>query len=122
MHIKLTRVLRLLLFLIVIVALTSKVYAEEINPVAIVGNGPTYTGVSTLYTLGNTILGIMQFVSAGVAVIATLVLAIKYMYSSPDEKAGIKKQLIPFIIGGVLVFGAVTLIRWAEIYVNEILP
>lgn len=122
MHIKSTRVLRLLLFMIVIVALTSKVYAEEINPVAIVGNGPTYSGVSTLYSLGNTILGIMQFVSAGVAVIATLVLAIKYMYSSPDEKAGIKKQLIPFIIGGVLVFGAVTLIRWVEVYVNEILP
>ena len=122
MHIKLNKILKILIFLLFAIFLTSKVYASEIDPVEIVGNGPTYSGVSTLYSLGNTILGIMQFISAGVAVIATLVLAIKYMYSSPEEKAGIKKQLIPFIIGGVLVFGAVTFIRLADTYVKEIIP
>lgn len=74
-----------------------------------------------MYDTGNIILGIFQYIGAGVAVIATLVLAIRYMYSSPNEKADIKSKLIPFIIGGVLVFGAVSLVKIAETFSGEIL-
>ena len=66
-------------------------------------------------------MGIFQYIGAGVAVIATLVLAIRYMYSSPNEKADIKSKLMPFIIGGVLVFGAVSLVKIAETFSGEIL-
>ena len=74
-----------------------------------------------MYDTGNIILGIFQYIGAGVAVIATLVLAIRYMYSSPNEKADIKSKLIPFIIGGVLVVGAVSLVKIAETFSGEIL-
>ena len=83
--------------------------------------GASADGTNTLYELGNTILGIFQVVGIGVAMIATLVLGIKYMYISPDEKAEIKKKAIPFIIGGVLVFGATTLIKLAETFANELI-
>ena len=115
-HIK----LKILIIALYIVSLITNVYAMD--PTSIVGNGPNYSGVSSLYSLGNTILGIIQYIGAGVAVIATLVLAMKYMYSSPDEKAEVKKKLIPFIIGGVLVFGAVTLVKLVEMYVKDISP
>ena len=74
-----------------------------------------------MYDTGNIILGIFQYIGAGVAVIATLVLAIRYMYSSPNEKADIKSKLIPCIIGGVLVFGAVSFVKIAETFSGEIL-
>lgn len=91
------------------------------DPTTIVEDKPGLKGVDSLYDTGNIILGIFQAIGAGVAVIAALILAIKYMYSSPNEKADIKSKLIPFIIGGVLVFGAVSLVRIAETFSGEIL-
>lgn len=90
------------------------------NPTTII-SGPDMVGVGTLYTLGNVILGIIQYVAIGVASIAALVLGMRYMYSSPEDKAEIKKKLVPFIIGGVLVFGAVQLVKIVEIFVGEII-
>ena len=55
------------------------------------------------------------------ASIAAIILGIKYMYSSPEDKAEIKKKLVPFIIGGVLVFGAVQLVKIVETFVGEII-
>ena len=43
------------------------------------------------------------------------------MYSSPDAQAEIKKKLMPFIIGGVLVFGATSLVKIVETFVGEII-
>lgn len=90
------------------------------DPTSIV-TGPDMTGVGTLFDLGNVILGIIQYVSIGVASIAAIILGIKYMYSSPEDKAEIKKKLVPFIIGGILVFGAVQLVKLVETFVGEII-
>lgn len=96
-------------------------YVMGLDPLSI-AETPDATGVSILVILGNNILGIIQTIGLGVATVATLVLAIRYMYSSPDDKAEIKKKLIPFIIGGVLVFGAVQLVKLVELFVGDISP
>ena len=119
MHKKIIKIANILIIIMFLASIFKNTYA--VDPTSIVGNGPTYQGTGILTNLGNTILGIIQAIGAGVAVIATLVLAIRYMYSAPDEKAEIKKKLIPFIIGGVLVFGATTLAKLVEMYVNDIL-
>ena len=77
-------------------------------------DGPTTDGTNELFKIGNAILGIIQVIAIGLSVIAAIILGIKYMYSAPEEKAEIKKKLIPFIIGGALVFGAVSLVRIIE--------
>lgn len=41
--------------------------------------------------------------------ISTVVLGIKYMLVSPDEKSKIKQATTPYIIGVVIIFGAVTI-------------
>lgn len=95
--------------------------AFALDPISIAEQPDATTGVGELNKLGNAILGVIQYVGLGVAVIAALVLAMRYMYSSPDEKADIKKKLIPFVIGGFLVFGAVQLLKIVEIFVGEII-
>mgnify|MGYP004480635467 FL=1 len=45
----------------------------------------------------------------------------KNMYRSPDDKAEIKRKLMPFIIGGIMVFGAISLVKIVEGFVGEIL-
>lgn len=120
---KKVKILSILTIFICIISVATVVFGEELDPVSIVENktfGGAGNGVDTLYKLGNTILGIIQYVAAGVAVIATLILAIKYMYSAPGEKAEVKSKLIPYVIGGVLIFGAVSLVRVVEIFVGDI--
>lgn len=122
MHRKTIKLVSSLIIITYILSCVSIVFGQEIDPLSVVGTGPNPSsgGVTTLYTLGNTILGILQYIGVAVAIIATLILAMKYMYSSPDEKAEVKKKLIPYIIGGVLVCGAVQLVKLLEIFTKEI--
>lgn len=125
MHKKIIKIISFLIIITYILGCESIVFGQEIDPLAVVGSGPDPTaggaGVTTLYALGNAILGILQYIGAAVAIIATFILGMKYMYSSPDEKAEIKKKLIPYIIGGILVFGAVQLVKLVEIFAKDIL-
>lgn len=69
---------------------------------------PTATNVdaSNLNTLISKVLGVLQIVGVGVAVIWLMILGIKYMTGSTEEKAVDKKSLLPYIIGAVLVGAA----------------
>lgn len=111
----------IIMTLVLLTCFTKFVCATGLDDPTTIISGPDMTGVGTLFNLGNVILGIIQYVSIGVASIATILLGIKYMYSSPEDKAEIKKKLLPFIIGGVLVFGAVQLVKIVEIFVGEII-
>lgn len=120
-HVKIISVTTIFLYILTI---TKTVFGGGIDPTQVISStsfGGSGVGVDTLYTLGNAILGIIQYVSVGAAVVATLVLAIRYMYSSPDEKAEVKKKLIPFIIGAVLVFGATSLVKLVETFAGEMI-
>lgn len=55
---------------------------------------------------GNNMLGIVSTAASVLAVIILIVLGIKYMMGSAEEKAEYKKTLLPYAIGAVFVFGA----------------
>lgn len=115
---------RIAIFSIFVSIITTSLitFASGLDPEGIVGSyTPSEEGVGTLFQVGNNILSILQVIALGVTVVATLVLAIKYMYSAPEDKATIKKQLIPYIIGGVLVFGATSLVKLAESLAGDML-
>lgn len=57
------------------------------------------------------VIGVIQLVGTGIAVIASVYLGIRYVYSSTDEKADIKKKLIPFVIGVLLFYGATGILQ-----------
>lgn len=57
----------------------------------------------------NKIMGLVQGVGIGIAVIILVVLGIKYMVGSSEERAEYKKTFIPYIVGAVLVGGAATI-------------
>ena len=64
------------------------------------------TGTGSVKSLGQQILGIVQLVGSIAAVVVLVVLGIKYMMGSAEEKAEYKKTMIPYIIGAVLIFAA----------------
>lgn len=71
-----------------------------------IANGNPANKPTQVTELGKTIVTIMQTVGIVVAIVVLLVLGIKYMMGSAEEKAEYKKTLLPYIIGAALVFAA----------------
>ena len=59
-----------------------------------------------LQSVSSNLFNIFVEVGVALAVIVGLVIGIKYMYSSVDQKAEIKKILVPYLVGCVVIFGA----------------
>lgn len=73
------------------------------GPGSLQGNGATLGEGEKLV---NTIISWLTGIGMAVSVIVLLVLGIKYMIGSAEEKAEYKKTMIPYLVGAVLVFGA----------------
>ena len=67
------------------------------------------TGTNEVQSLGQNVMGVIQVAGVVIAVIILMVLGIKYMMGSAEEKAEYKKTMMPYIIGAVLIFGATTI-------------
>lgn len=59
--------------------------------------------------IGNIILGIIQTVGTFVAVGIVMILGIKYMMGSLEQRAEYKRSMLPLLIGCVMLFGAVNI-------------
>lgn len=57
-------------------------------------------------SLGNEILGILALIGSAASIIFLIILGIKYMLGSVEEKASYKSSMLPYFIGAILVFGA----------------
>ena len=56
--------------------------------------------------VGNGVLQILSIVGSGLAIIFLILLGIKYMMGSVEEKAEYKKTMMPYFIGAIFVFCA----------------
>ena len=70
---------------------------------------PNTANTGDITTIGNKVMGIIQVVGTIASVAIVMVLGIKYMMGSAEEKAEYKKTMIPYIIGAVLLFAATTI-------------
>ncbi len=52
------------------------------------------------------VLTIAQVIGVGVAVIMLIVLAIKYISAAPSDKAEIKKHMVVYVVGSIILFAA----------------
>lgn len=99
------KVLFTTLMVVIMLTLASNiVLATNFDPSLL--QGTTGPGTTSVQNLGKQILGIVQTVGSIASVIVLVVLGIKYMMGSTEEKAEYKKTLIPYIIGAVLIFAA----------------
>lgn len=74
-------------------------------------NGATNVDASGFTNLGGKIVRVLQIVGVVVAVVVLLVIGIKYMVGSAEEKAEYKKVMIPYLIGALLVAAGTTIVR-----------
>lgn len=70
---------------------------------------PEQSGTEQIDSVGQRVMGILQALGIVIAVAVLMILGIKYMMGSAEEKAEYKKTMIPYVIGAVLIFAATTI-------------
>lgn len=105
-----------LMKIVVAITVCATIILTGMNVVLAAGAGITPNGLTAdfqntegIKTVGQRIMGIVQTVGVVVAVVILMVLGIKYMMGSAEEKAEYKKTMLPYIIGAILIFGAVSI-------------
>ncbi len=98
----------LIAMIILLVALTVTVNAASsgVAPGSYTGGGASVTSINKI---GNQIIQIVSTVGSIASVIVLVILGLKYMMGSAEEKAEYKKTLLPYIIGAAFVFAASTI-------------
>lgn len=80
--------------------------ANQYNPGKI-----TTQDTSSITNIVNPILGVIYYLGTFLSVGALILIGIKYMMGSLEEKAQYKETLGPYFIGAVLLFGGINILR-----------
>ena len=106
---KQVKIISALLIIVTILATLSSVVlaAPDLSgKIDEIAQGNDSVATDKVVNLGKTIVTIMQTIGIVVAVVVLLVLGIKYMMGSAEEKAEYKKTMIPYLVGAILIFAA----------------
>lgn len=57
-----------------------------------------------LADMGNTIIGAIRAIGTIIAVVAIMIIGIKYMFGTIEEKANYKETMVPYLIGAIMLF------------------
>lgn len=117
---KLIKILPILMVVLTILTACAPVLATTGNIGGInidVGKTDSTTGVTKI---GNSILSIIRVIGTVIAVGVLMVLGIKYMMGSAEEKAEYKKTMLPYLIGAVILFGAVNIATYVVSIANTV--
>lgn len=104
---KITKAISVLLVVVMLISIGSTVFAavQGVSDPATF-TGKTVSGTDKITNLGNQIITILTIIGTVASVIVLIVLGLKYMMGSAEEKAEYKKTMMPYIIGAALVFAA----------------
>ena len=110
----------ILLAVLVIGAIATPVLAADVDVNSFSGDTSDTEGITNIF---NKVIGIVQVIGTGVAVIMLIYIAIKYLVASPEGKGELKKSAIMYVVAAVILFAAVNILAiiqgWANT-VNEI--
>lgn len=97
----------LTIMIILTLSLFSQVFA-----LSGIGINPTPNMTAEGKTVASRIIGAMQWCGYAIAIGVMVFVGIKYVTSSADDKASLKNVLWKYVLGVVLVTGAVTIVGW----------
>ena len=103
----LTKIMSVLLIAVMLISVSSTVLAAvagAVTPEQV--TGASVPGMEDVTNVGNQIVTILTTIGIIASVIVLIVLGIKYMMGSAEEKAEYKKTMMPYVIGAALVFAA----------------
>lgn len=69
-----------------------------------------------------TVIAIARVTGVTIAIVMLLVIAMRYMVSSAGDRADIKKHAVAYVVGAVVLFGAVGILGIIDDFVISALP
>lgn len=99
---KLSKILSIVILALMLLTIASN-FVLAVDPSSISGGSADTSGI---VKIGKNVVTFIQAVGSVVSVVILVVLGIKYMMGSTEEKAEYKKTLMPYLIGAVLIFAA----------------
>lgn len=115
---KTMKILTIIATMLLIISMgASMVFATTIGTVNVT---PNSTNTNSITDIGNKVMGIIQVIGTIAAVAIVMVLGIKYMMGSAEEKADYKKTMIPYLVGAILLFAATTVATAIYNFANNI--
>lgn len=69
-----------------------------------------------------TAISIARIVGVTIAIVMLLVIAIRYMVSSAGDRADIKKHAVAYVVGAIVLFGAVGILGIIDDFTQKALP
>lgn len=103
MNKKMMKIFTMVLTVVMILSIASNVLALEPSDITAKGD---VTGATEMQNIGQSIVGILQTIGIILSVVVLIILGIKYMMGSAEEKAEYKKTMIPYLVGAALIFAA----------------
>ena len=111
-----------LLAVMLVMSIASVVFAavDIDGTISQVENGSTVSDTSNITTLGANIVNIIQVVGIVISIIVLLVIGIKYIIGSAEQKAEYKKTMIPYIVGALLIFAGTSIVKVVYQLANQV--
>lgn len=107
---KISKIISILIVIFLMISICSQVFAlkpEDYRPI-----DPTVEESEKITQKVGVIIGAVRNISAIVAVITIMIIGIKYMLGSVEEKANYKATMMPYVIGCVMAVIGTTLISF----------
>ena len=104
---KLTKVLSVVMLVIMVLScMTTTFAATKMDPTEWDNKTGNKIKTGDIENFSASIINVVSRVGSAAAIITLIILGIKYMMGSAEEKAEYKKTLLPYIFGAAMVFGA----------------
>lgn len=98
-------ILIFVIFLIIITCISTMSFAEEIEGLGELNNYKgTGSDTKAFQDKADIVVGVIRNVGVVLSVIILIILGIKYMIGSVEERADYKKSMIPYLVGAFILF------------------
>lgn len=101
---KTIKIISILAIILCVIMSVTPVFAE-IDPSTLTAQSDT-NSETAISTMAGKVMGLIRNIGIVAAVILLMVIGLKYLTGSVEEKADYKKSLIPYVVGVVVLFGA----------------
>lgn len=108
---KVLKIVAVILLVMLAFTVIQPVFADTIDPKTITGDVKSVE-VSGIQGIANKVATIIRNVAIVVGVIMLMIIGVKYMLGSAEEKADYKKSLMPLVIGILIVMFASTIVSF----------
>ncbi len=105
--------------LALVTCMQTTVFADDLSVSPTDIKAKNSTAATATQNVAGIILGVVKIIAIAVAVIFLIVLAIKYISSSPNDKAELKKNMIVYAVGAVLLFGAAGILQLVQNFADD---